>query len=74
MKNPRKAFLCFTVLWLSLCSIITAADAQTVEEIAEKALAATVYLEMTDRNGESAGFGSGFLCRAGPSSYQLPRY
>jgi tetratricopeptide (TPR) repeat protein len=61
MKNPRKAFLCFTVLWLFLCSIITAADAQTVEEIAEKALAATVYLEMTDRNGESAGFGSGFF-------------
>ncbi len=61
MKNPRNAFLCFTVLWLSLCSIITAADAQTVEEIAEIALAATVYLEMTDRNGESAGFGSGFF-------------
>ena len=31
----------------------------TVEEIAEKALAATVYLEMTDSNGQTLGFGSG---------------
>ena len=59
--NSRKVFLCFTALWLSLCSITTAADSQTAEQIAEKALAATVYLEMTDRNGKTLGFGSGFF-------------
>jgi S1-C subfamily serine protease len=61
MRNSRKAFLCFTALWLSLCSITTVASAQTAEQIAEKALAATVYLEMTDRNGKTLGFGSGFF-------------
>ncbi len=59
--NSRKVFLCFTALWLYLCSITTAADSQTAEQIAEKALAATVYLEMTDRNGKTIGFGSGFF-------------
>ncbi len=61
LRNSRKAFLCFTALWLSLCSITTAADSQTPEQIAEKALAATVYLEMTDSNGKTLGFGSGFF-------------
>ena len=31
----------------------------TVEEIAERTLAATVHLEMTDSNGQTLGFGSG---------------
>ena len=61
LRNSRKAFLCFTALWLSLCSITTVVSAQTAEQIAEKALAATVYLEMTDRNGKTLGFGSGFF-------------
>ena len=39
------------------------ASAQTVPQIAEKALAATVSLEMQDRNGEIIGFGSGFFVR-----------
>ena len=37
--------------------------AQTVPQIAEKALAATVSLEMQDRNGKIIGFGSGFFVR-----------
>ena len=37
--------------------------AQTAEQIAEKALAATVYIEMKDSNGEILGFGSGFFVR-----------
>ncbi len=61
MRNPGKAFLHFTVLGLLLLCIIAAASAQTVEQIAERALATTVYLEMMDRNDRLLGFGSGFL-------------
>ena len=46
MRNPSKVFLYFTVLALFLFSKMTEADMQTPEQIAEKALAATVYLEM----------------------------
>ena len=44
--------------------IINTAPAQTTfsaEDIAEKALAATVYLEMKDKNGKTLGIGSGFF-------------
>ena len=61
MRNPRKAFLNFTALGLFLFCIITVVPAQTAAQIAEKALAATVYLEMTDRDGQTLGFGSGFF-------------
>ena len=65
MRNPRKGFLCFTALGLLSFSLTHAASAQGAEEIAEqiaeRALAATVYLEMTDRNGKTLGFGSGFF-------------
>ena len=44
------------------CSISNT-PAQTVPEIAEKALAATVHLEMKDSNGVTFGFGSGFFVR-----------
>ena len=50
----------FTVL---LFSLTNSATAQTVPEIAEKALAATVYLEMQDSNGKTLGFGSGFFVK-----------
>lgn len=61
MRNPRNAFLWLTVLWLSLCRITTVTSAPTAEQIAEKALAATVYMEMKDRNGKTVAFGSGFF-------------
>lgn len=61
IKTPIKAIPCFTVLWIFLCSITTAADTQSAEEIAEKALAATVHLELKNRNGKTLGFGSGFF-------------
>ncbi len=61
MRNPRKAFLRFAALVLLPFCITIAANAQTAKEIAEKALSATVYLEMTDRNGKTLGFGSGFF-------------
>ena len=40
---------------------ISTVSAQTAPEIAEKALAATVYLEMQDSKGVPLGFGSGFF-------------
>ena len=48
------------VIVLVFCTISTV-SAQTAPEIAEKALAATVYLEMQDSNGLPLGFGSGFF-------------
>lgn len=47
---------------LVFCTVRTI-PAQTVPEIAEKALAATVYLEMQDSNGKTLGFGSGFFIK-----------
>ncbi len=49
------------VLFLSTAAMITLA--QTTEHIAEKALAATVYLEMQDSTGETLSIGSGFFVR-----------
>lgn len=51
---------------LLLFYTISTAPAQTTlpaEDIAEKALAATVYLEMEDINGKTLGIGSGFFVR-----------
>ena len=59
MNNPKKVLLCFTVLMLVMFGGMNIASAQ----IAEKALAATVYLEMKDQNGVTLGFGSGFFVR-----------
>ena len=50
------------VIVLVFCRISTV-PAQTAPQIAEKALAATVYLEMQDSNGLPLGFGSGFFVR-----------
>ena len=63
MRNPRKTLLHFIVLGLFLFCITTAASAQNAEQIAKKALAATVSLEMTDRSGQPVGWGSGFFVR-----------
>ena len=46
---------------LLLLSITTGASALTTEQLAEKALAATVYLEMKDSTGTTLSFGSGFF-------------
>ena len=63
MSNPKKVILCFIALMFVMFYGMSAAPAQTAEQIAEKALAATVYLEMKGRNGENLGFGSGFFVR-----------
>lgn len=66
MRNSGKALLRFTALGLILFFSITAAtSAQNAEQLAEKALAVTVYLEVADREDDTLGFGSGFL--VGPS-------
>ena len=51
------------VLLLLFCTINTAPAQTTLpaEDIAEKALAATVYLEMKDKNSKTLGIGSGFF-------------
>ena len=60
-KNPRIAIIVF----LLFCTINTAPAQTTMsaEDIAEKALAATVYLEMKDTNGKILGIGSGFFVK-----------
>ncbi len=59
--RPRTA-----IITLLLYCIVNAAPAQMLipaEDIAEKALAATVYLEMKDTNGKTLGIGSGFFVK-----------
>ena len=65
MKHQNKLLwhlfiVTFTVL---LFCTINSTTAQTVPEIAEKALTATVYLEIQDSNGKTLGFGSGFFVK-----------
>ena len=61
MRNPRKALLRFTALGIISFLITAAVSAQNDEQPAEKALAATVYLEMADKDNNSLGVGSGFF-------------
>ena len=61
MINPKKVLISFVVFALFIFSGGNLTLAETAEQIAEKALAATVYLEMKDRNSATLGFGSGFF-------------
>ena len=66
MKHQNKPL--GSLPWIVLLSvllfyILSSAPAQTVPQIAEKALAATVSLEMQDKNGKPLGRGSGFFVR-----------
>ena len=61
MRNPRKALLHFTALGLISFLTAAAASAQSDEPLAEKVLAAAVYLEMADKDDNILGFGSGFF-------------
>ena len=67
MTHQNKTFwqlpLAILTVLLFFCPI-SISPAQTVPEIAEKALAATVYLEMQDSNGLPLGFGSGFFVKS----------
>ena len=61
MRNPRKGLLRFTALGIILYLITAAVSAQNDEQLAEKMLAATVYLEMADKDDNLLVFGSGFF-------------
>ncbi len=61
-RTFRQLPLAILTVLLFFCPI-SILPAQTVPEIAEKALAATVYLEMQDSNGSPLGFGSGFFVK-----------
>ena len=65
MKDQNKPLrqLFIATFILSLFCLANSTPAQTVPEIAEKALTATVYLEMKDSTGETLGFGSGFFVK-----------
>ena len=69
MKHRNKLSWMFPqvtiVVLLFFCTINTAPAQTTLpaEDIAEKALAATVYLEMKDKNGKTLGIGSGFFVK-----------
>ena len=61
----ERRFLAAITALLLFC-VINTASAQTVlpaEDIAEKALAATVSLEMKDKSGKTLGIGSGFFVK-----------
>ena len=58
-------FLAVITVLLLFCPLSTVFPQTTLPaaDIAEKALAATVYLEMKDSNGKVLGFGSGFFVK-----------
>lgn len=60
-----KSFFALTAVLLLFGTITTASSQTTLsaEDIAEKALAATVYLEMKNKNGKMLGIGSGFFIK-----------
>ena len=63
MEHKRKLLLSFMVLRLLLLCGMPVANAQTAQQIAKKALDATVLLVMEDANGQPLGLGSGFFVR-----------
>ena len=62
-ESLRKQLVSLTGTALLLLSITTGAPALTTEQLAEKALAATVSLEMKDSTGTTLSFGSGFFVK-----------
>ena len=62
-KHCQGAIRHIALVALFLSTTATVIPAQTAEHIAEKALAATVYLEMQDSTGGILGIGSGFFVR-----------
>ena len=63
IESLRKQLFYLTGTALLLLSITTGASALTTEQLAEKALAATVFLEMKDSTGMTLSFGSGFFVK-----------
>ncbi len=61
--NPTKSLLSYITAILVLGTVV--ATAQTPQQIAKKALDATVLLVMEDADGQPLGLGSGFFVRKG---------
>ena len=61
--NPTKSLLSYITAILVLGTVV--ATAQTAQQIAKKALDATVLLVMEDADGQPLGLGSGFFVRKG---------
>ena len=71
MKHNKQSLLPFIGLILLLFCGITAANAQSPQQIAKKALASTVLLVMEDANGQPLSLGSGFFVRNGQVATNL---
>ncbi len=71
MEHNKKLSLYFIGLTLILFCEITAANAQSPQQIAKKALASTVLLVMEDTNGQPLSLGSGFFIRNGQVATNL---
>ena len=63
IESLRKQLVYLMGTALLLLSITTGASALTTEQLAAKALAATVSLEMKDSTGTTLSFGSGFFVK-----------
>ncbi len=71
MAHNKKLFWhCLCVVIFLVCGI-TAAHAQSSQQIAKKALASTVLLVMEDANGQPLSLGSGFFVRNGQVATNL---
>ena len=65
MRHQKKLlWQLFLITFMVVVLFYTTSNAQTVPQIAEKALAATVSLEMRDRKGTVLSRGSGFFVRS----------
>ena len=71
MEYNKKSLLPFISLVLFLFCGITAANAQSPQQIAQKALASTVLLVMEDANGQPLSLGSGFFIHNGQVATNL---
>ena len=71
MAHNKKLLRYFTGLALFLFCGIIAANAQSPQQIAKKALASTVLLVMEDANGQPLSLGSGFFIRSGQVATNL---
>jgi len=65
MEGKEKTLCSLIVLGLLFCCSTVVTNAQTSEQIAEKALGSTVLLEMKNARGTTIGLGSGFFVRDG---------
>ena len=71
MEYSKKSLQPFIGLVIFLFCGITAANAQSPQQIAQKALASTMLLVMEDPNGQPLSLGSGFFVRNGQVATNL---